>query len=211
MTYPRWIMGDPATRPLRVPAMLREVAPDLYVGSERAVDIMPDGWATRGALVQLSASCNPVGMLPSYRWTFSDGDAVPGALLDDVALFVGRWRAKGPVLVQCQAGLSRSASVAYGLLRVLDGLDHAEALRRIETREEHYDKPLVWPRGATLESVVAWVDARMDARALVQLPGHRVVWARDVGIFRKSDRETLGFASSDPPKDDGDDRAKGGA
>lgn len=159
-TFPRWIVGDPGDRSTAiVPTLLREVAPNLYVGSERAMDFMPAAWASHGALVQLSSSCNPVGEMPTYRWTFSDGDAVPGALLDDVVLLVARWRAKGPVLVQCQAGLSRSASVAYGLLRALDGLDHAEAARRIETREEHYSKPLVWPRRPTLDSVVAWADA----------------------------------------------------
>lgn len=165
-TFPRWIVGDPGDRSTAiVPTLLREVAPNLYVGSERAMDFMPAAWASHGALVQLSDSCRPRGGMPSYRWTFSDGAAVPGALLDDVALFVGRWRVKGPVLVQCQAGLSRSASVAYGLLRVLDGLDHTEAERRIETREEHYDKPLVWPRRPTLESVVAWAEARAKGGA----------------------------------------------
>lgn len=162
MTFPRWVVGDPSNRPsvMLTPALLREVASDLYVGNEYAPNHMLASWPKRGALVQLSSVCNPVGMLPTYRWTFDDGDAVPFALLEDVTLFVTRWRAKGPVLIQCQAGLSRSASVAYGLLRVLDGLDHAEAERRITTREEHYDRTLVWPKRRTLESVVAWVDAR---------------------------------------------------
>ena len=162
--FPRWIMGgpnDPSTA--IVPTLLREVAPNLYVGSENATEFMPVTWGTHGALVQLSSSCAPVGEIPTYRWTFNDGGPVPGALLDDVVRFVSQWRAKGPVLVQCQAGLSRSASVAYGLLRVLDGLDHVEAARRIETREERYDRPLVWPRRPTLESVVAWAEAREGA------------------------------------------------
>ncbi len=165
-TYPRWIVGDPAmTSMLVAPAMLREVAPGLYVGSENSDDHMPREWADWGALVQVSSSCTPLGMMPTYRWTFSDGDAVPGALLDDVTELVARWRTRGPVLVQCQAGLSRSASVAYALLRVVWGLDHAEAARRITTREEHYDRPLVWPKAATLESAVAWVDAHASKAA----------------------------------------------
>jgi len=167
-TYPRWIVGGPDDRSTAiVRAMLREVAPGLYVGSENSDDFMPVTWGTHGALVQLSSSCAPVGEIPTYRWTFNDGGPVPGALLDDVVRFVSQWRAKGPVLVQCQAGLSRSASVAYGLLRVLDGLDHAEAERRITTREEHYDRPLVWPRRPTLESVVAWAEARGASRPSV--------------------------------------------
>ena len=166
--FPRWIMGGPGERSTAiVPTLLREVAPNLYVGSENATGYMPVTWRTHGALVQLSSSCAPVGEIPTYRWTFNDGGPVPGALLDDVVRFVSQWRAKGPVLVQCQAGLSRSASVAYGLLRVLDGLDHAEAERRITTREEHYDRPLVWPRRPTLESVVAWAEARGASRPSV--------------------------------------------
>lgn len=170
-TYPRWIVGGPGDHSTAiVRAMLREVAEGLYVGSENSDDHMPREWATRGALVQVSSSCTPLGMMPTYRWTFNDGDAVPGALLDDVTELVARWRTRGPVLVQCQAGLSRSASVAYALLRVVWGLDHAEAARRITTREEHYDRPLVWPKAATLESAVAWVDAHASKAATPPAP-----------------------------------------
>ena len=65
-TFPRWIVGDPSERSMLVsPAMLREVAPALYVGSENATDFMPVTWGTHGAL------------------------------LDDVVRFVSQWRAKG--------------------------------------------------------------------------------------------------------------------
>ena len=66
-TFPRWIVGDPGDRSTAiVPTLLREVAPNLYVGSERAMDFMPAAWASHGALVQLSSSCNPVGEMPTY-------------------------------------------------------------------------------------------------------------------------------------------------
>ena len=64
--FPRWIMGGPGERSTAiVPTLLREVAPNLYVGSENATDFMPVTWGTHGAL------------------------------LDDVVRFVSQWRAKG--------------------------------------------------------------------------------------------------------------------
>lgn len=63
------------------------------------------------------------------------------------------------VLVQCQAGLSRSASVGYALLRSR-GVAHAEALRRVSLRIEHASYVEAWPRRVTLESCVAWATAR---------------------------------------------------
>ena len=87
------------------------------------------------------------------REPVQDGKPFPPGVLDRVVAFVDEALRRGhPVLVQCAAGRSRSASAAYAILRALYGLSDAEALRRVETVHMGFR----WPRRATLESARRW-------------------------------------------------------
>lgn len=87
-----------------------------------------------------------------------DGDAVRPEVMEEI---LPRVRAsvmnEEPVLVHCAAGHSRSASVAYGLLRVGWKLPHKEARRRVLTSRGVAGG---WPLPETFDSVRAWVDER---------------------------------------------------
>jgi protein-tyrosine phosphatase len=90
-------------------------------------------------------------------WPFLDGDNFPDGMLDALGrLAVDKIR-EGPVLLHCQAGLSRSASAAYALLRAYGGLSHAEALRRVKVMPE-------FPRSVTLASAREWVEKKAAKR-----------------------------------------------
>ena len=138
---------------------LRCVGPRLYVGGATAV---LDGPAPRrewAAAVDLHGSRHPeafrrepfFGALGRFlRVAFEDGAPVPeGALPAAADLYRG---CSGPVLISCAAGVSRSASVAYGVLRAVLGLGHDEALRRVAC-------PGGRPLPATLESARRWAGA----------------------------------------------------
>lgn len=146
--YPRWV-----TRVFEVNT--REVAPNLYVGGRQAPRVFSRGGL--GAVVSLYHPVDdPAGVLeglPSLYWPFRDGTSVPPGLLDAVLPFV-QAHAALPILVHCQAGMSRSASVAYAILRAL-GMDEVEARRRTWAREG-------FPLAATLASADTW--ARRHAR-----------------------------------------------
>lgn len=160
MTYPRWLSGGPSVAILA--PNLRDIGEGVLVGSlgaERLTAHVPE-WAPvvqlYEGLPRLGARFDATTGLAvgerALRRPFYDGDLVPAELLDEVV----RWCAgEAVVLVQCQAGLSRSASVGYALLRAR-GVGHAEALRRVE----HHDRAEVFPRRVTLESCVVWANAR---------------------------------------------------
>lgn len=86
------------------------------------------------------------------RYGFDDCDVVPVALL--VAAEALYRDAQGPVLVSCAAGASRSASVAYALLRVVRGYSHEAALARVKL-------PGGGPHPRTLATAQAWAEARL--------------------------------------------------
>jgi hypothetical protein len=154
MRLPRWIDDDRAV-------MLRQVAPGLYLGAEGARKRMK--W---GLVVDLYGSRLPVDTQYLLRWPMFDGDPVSSTLLDAAVLLVRKIRdgRQGPVLVHCQAGLSRSPSVAYGLLRRLDGLTHQEALHRVLVDTPGWGKLQGFPVPQTLASVKTWASRGSSAR-----------------------------------------------
>jgi protein-tyrosine phosphatase len=72
-------------------------------------------------------------------------------MIDAALPFVASSIQEGRTLIHCQAGLSRSASLAYMVLRCLGGLNDQEALRIIKTPDE----PL-FPHPEVLRSARAW-------------------------------------------------------
>lgn len=153
MTFPRWIAGGPGDVSARSNVLLREVADGLFVGSSLALPIIG-----QCAAVQLSDRCPPHDG-PTLRAPFDDGDAVPDDVLHAAVVFARAWRGTLPVLVQCYAGLSRSASVAYVVMRRVDRLPHADALARVAHTVEHNDRVTRWPNRHTLASAKSWCDA----------------------------------------------------
>jgi hypothetical protein len=137
--FPRWVTPD---------ANLREVAPRLYVGNPRGIEHPPPGG--RWALV--IDFCGELERDPSrYRralralsFPFKDGDPIPDGVLD---------RLQGPVLLHCAAGLSRSVSVAYAMIRATHNTGHREALALVKADPR-------FPLPETLGSAYDWVEAR---------------------------------------------------
>jgi len=150
-TWPRW-EGDPLSE-----ANLREVAPNLWVGSEYAAP------AKRWVLiVDLVASSKRHGWYPKnvpiLSTHFSDGDPFPGGFLRTAYPQVVSAMKRGPVLVHCVAGLSRSTSMAYAVMRKRWGLSHEEALHRVQV-PGFKGKPGdsgVYPLRRTLRSAQRW-------------------------------------------------------
>jgi len=153
--WPRWIARQDDVN-------LRAVAPSLYVGAELSPGYRPDGkrWY---AVVDLYGESSSLSRAPLYqgvpilvRAPFSDGRSFPPGYLDAILATAAHCRsAKKSMLIHCQAGLSRSASAAYAMLRVLDGLTHDEALRRVKLSSESR-----YPMATTLRSARRWVKAR---------------------------------------------------
>ncbi len=151
--WPRWIDDSDEVN-------LREVAPNLYVGAEYASLHPPTG--KKWELVVDWYGCSeryPNRVRDTSKRTlclpFLDGAEFPPGALDKALKVLAVARRQGPVLVACQAGLSRSASATYGLMRRIGRLPHAEALRRVRVP----DCP-EFPRTATLASARAWAERR---------------------------------------------------
>lgn len=162
ITFPRWVAGGPADTSGTSPVILREVARNLYVGSALAASRVPCGVGAM-IVVQCSDQCPPVhDALAVLRVPFADREPIPSHVLRQVVVEA---RARRPMLVQCYAGLSRSAAVAYAVLRMVDGLTHDEAAARVSHAREHYDCTERWPHPVTLASAKAWCDAQTEGRA----------------------------------------------
>jgi protein-tyrosine phosphatase len=156
--FPRWVPGTDAR------AMLREVGDGLYVGGMIAVCERPSKTREWWGAIDCHGFREDgkrefrFGQLPRViRFGFDDGDRVPEALL---AAAEALYRAaQGPLLVSCAAGASRSASVAYALLRVVRGYSPEGALSRVKLLGSG-------PLPVTLASAEQWAATR-----LVQLLG----------------------------------------
>jgi len=154
-TYPRWVMGGPDDIAARSPALLREVAAGLFVGSALAAPYVDAGCA----VVRCSEHCVTAAHASTLTELFDDRAPIGAAIIGRVVAFVAAHRPARPVLIQCYAGLSRSASLAYAVLRVVDGLDHDAALARVAHAVEHSDRTARFPHPVTLASAQAWCDA----------------------------------------------------
>lgn len=138
---------------------LREVHPGLFVGGEVAPRRPPQGrWAL---VVDLCGRALEPGAPYVYERAdmvlpipFQDATPFPSGALDQIVETIAGLSGDGPVLVQCRAGLSRSASAAYALLRQA-GVPDAEAVRRVTV-----DASLGYPHPVVLNSARAWVDRR---------------------------------------------------
>ncbi len=145
-TWPRWERFE---WDVDNDVLLREVRPGLWVGSELARDNY--SWL---AVVDLYGSSRLVTTRRELSWRISDDIPIQLGLLDTTWPFVFHALKKGDVLIHCKAGLSRSASVAYAILRRLDRLDHEEALRRVRVPEDTMD---AWPSQPVIRSAREWV------------------------------------------------------
>ena len=154
LTYPRWIRGGPQC-PEDMQS-LREVAPRLWVGSARCV--MPS--TEDLSLIQLSHACPVVPGAEAFRQRIRDFHPVPHETLDQILAFASARHPSRTLLIQCRMGLSRSASVAYGLLRMLHGRSHEDALRAVSHTTGSGLATLQWPHAALVDSVRAWCDTR---------------------------------------------------
>ena len=156
-TFPRWVAGGPADTPGLSPVLLREVARNLFVGSALSWAHLPVSVGSV-VVVQCSEHCPPVpGALGVLRVPFDDRALIPSSVFSRV---IDVARGRRPMLVHCYAGLSRSAAVAYAILRMVDGLTHDEASARVAHATEHHDRTDRWPHHVTLASAKAWCDAQ---------------------------------------------------
>ena len=152
--YPKWVDA-------RDFVMLREIAPGLFLGGEWAP--MVSKWhAVVNLFGRLSKSDPHDPRTKVYdevpwlmRWPIRDGVEIPPGVIDTVMPFVFEGLKYGPVLLHCQAGLSRSASVAYVAL-MMAGLTDREAMMRITTP---HGVQLGFPRPETLQSARDWFSA----------------------------------------------------
>jgi len=148
--FPHWIDKRPEYN-------LREVGPNLYVGAECSPILRPAGpW--RAVVDLYGSSAQPsrahfytdVGKL--VQWPFLDGDTFPPGLLEAVYKIVWVEAKHGPVLIHCQAGLSRSVSAVYAMLCAA-GIPHDTALSAVKAHPD-------FPRKATLASARKWCARR---------------------------------------------------
>lgn len=145
--YPRYITS-------RFEVNLREVAPGLFVGGCLALE-RADEMGVRFAEVIDFYGHGPEALRrrATYRPTMIDGKAFDPAVLDEVCRRVRRALASGrPVLLHCQAGVSRSTSAAYAMVRHLFGRSHQSALRLVRG-----DPNPKFPLEGTLNSARVWV------------------------------------------------------
>lgn len=155
LTYPRWYR--PEAGPLAAFYNLREVAEGLWVGGGMAVSARKD-WGLVIDFDGLSLEGDAREAYPATAHVevlrFADGRSFPPGHLDRALVLFMQHR-NSPILFHCAAGMSRSPSAAYAMLRVAYGLTHPEALRRIQVPQGEG-----FPLPRTLSSAVDWVGLR---------------------------------------------------
>ena len=141
---------------------LRAIMPDLYIGDSSSPMRLDERIGPKFGAISLYTSdnlCMGRGMvfqnLPfSLTLPFYDGEFIPEFVLETAYNFVFFPQKFGlpptPLLIHCQAGASRSASVGYALLRLKLGLSHEDAKKRVQISDN-------LPRPATLQSTRNWV------------------------------------------------------
>jgi hypothetical protein len=158
LPFPQWV------RTADQRAMLRCVAPNLFVGGATAILERARPHTEWWAAVDLHGTQHSTGFKrePAFgelrrflRCAFEDGAPVPDGLLDAVTAFV-RGRG-GPVLISCAMGVSRSATVAYAVIRAELGVGHDVAARMVAC-------PAGSPLRTTLQSARRWADARTPVK-----------------------------------------------
>ena len=164
MPWPRWI--DEAWK-----VNLREVAPGIFVGGHFSVRRFHPGRMTGVVALSRERVGEPPDLtsfyaaLPRERLVWApmeDGEGIAGQTLDRALSLARSASAERPLLIHCQAGLSRSVSVAYGVLRILYGLSSDEALARVRGSRD-----TTFPLSITLRSARTWVDRRRAAASVL--------------------------------------------
>lgn len=137
---------------------LREVAPGFHLGAAAAI-IGREDWALVVDFDGLSRDAVNRGAYPKAAHVevlqFTDGRSFPPGHLDRALALLNEYREhhwRGPILFHCAAGMSRSPSAAYAMLRVAYDLPHEEALRRIQVPNGDG-----YPLARTLNSAIEWV------------------------------------------------------
>ena len=137
----------------------RQVRLGLFVGPSTSVPEFLRQYPG-GAVISLASpgeqGVRMLGRLSEDRWLrryIADETALPSSLYTDCYRFV-TLHPKRSTLIHCQMGLSRSASVAYTILRVQDTMTDEKALAAVRLREfgERF------PFESTLASARAWVE-----------------------------------------------------
>ena len=91
----------------------------------------------------------------------TDGATVPAEAVAEAVAWYRDVRAMAPdalVVVQCYAGVSRSATMAYAILRACYGLGHVAARHRVRTMYEGEFVGPVWNR---LREAARWCDGQL--------------------------------------------------
>ncbi len=148
--YPRWVSGD---------LNLREVGPNLYVGSMHAPLQFRGLVGERPRLVvDMNGSYSPfperyIDADKVISLPMRDGEPIPARYLDEALPLILKARRRGPVLVHCAMGFSRSASVAYAALRLQDEFADDTALACVKAHPDY-------PMPVTLASARGYVDGQ---------------------------------------------------
>jgi len=150
--YPKWISQDHNEN-------LREVARNVYVGAWWSTGAPPSPhaeWTYVVSLISQQSTCSAARKVTQYP--MRDGHTFRPGVLDEICKSLAVKRQEGPVLIQCMAGMSRSASVAYAFLRHVDQLSPTEALRRVKAFGGPFEhKADEFPMAVTLASAEKWV------------------------------------------------------
>lgn len=158
--YPSWV-GPHARVGL---VNLRIVAPNLWVGAMASPAFLPLDSGVDHILDVCGSSKDNVSEYPVPFTSFRlvDGQPIPFEVLDRALELM---TSSSGLLVHCMAGLSRSASVAYALMRVRDGMSIPMARHRIRSLDEQGDPIYGYPLSATIDSAEAWVQDRLSKRS----------------------------------------------